>query len=86
MITANELRLMTGQAIKERKERAVKACETLYMETIEPELVRVAKLGYNAHTFKKELLRGVTISTLMNYLTNLGFQVKNLDGELTVSW
>jgi hypothetical protein len=83
---ANELKMITKQAIKEREEKVLKACETLYTETIEPELVRTAKLGCNAHTFKKELFKVVPIDTMIEYFAKLGFQVKSRDYSLTIYW
>ena len=86
MMKANELKMITEQAVKEREERVLKACETLYTETIEPALVCAAKLGYSAHTIKKELLKRVATATLIDYLTQLGFQVRNHDYDLTICW
>ena len=86
MMKVNELKMITEQAAKEKEERILKACEILYTETIEPALVRTAKLGYSAHTIKKEYLKRVATATLINYLTQLGFEVRNHDYDLTICW
>lgn len=86
MMKVNELKTISEQAAKEKEERILKACEILYTETIEPALVRTAKLGYSAHTIKKEHLKRVATATLIDYLTQLGFEVRNHDYDLTICW
>ena len=86
MIKIEELRTMTEEA-KKQKERAIqKALETYSTEVIEPELVKAAKLGYRAHTFRKELFKGVSSITLMNYFHQQGFEVRDREYEFTISW
>jgi hypothetical protein len=86
MIKIDELRTISEEAKRKKEEAIQKALETYSTSIIEPELVKTAKLGCTAHTFKKELFKGVASTTLINYLHQLGFEIRDREYEFTVSW
>lgn len=84
MMNANEMRKITEAKVEEKRQAIIKECDNYIENEIAPNVKRTAECGYGYCILEKKY--NIPYDYIVEKLTELGYEVKTDNRNITITW
>ena len=84
MMNASEMRKIMEEKIEERRQAIIKECDSYIENEIAPHITKAAENCYEHCTLEKNF--NVAYDYIVEKLTELGYEVKTNNRNITITW